>query len=151
MNTTPHAPMTTLARGQLMRIDHGTGQEIAVFGGRLWITRSDDFRDFFVRGGETFEVGGSGTTIVEALSDAKLMVLPAARSSAVPSAAPRVASAVAWSAALALLSGLVLVTYGTQHARHITGAGIAAWEQLQAVDGPAPASRSSPTQGRSAG
>jgi hypothetical protein len=106
MDTTCVTPVTELRRGALMRLEGGAGRAVAVFDGHLWITQSGDSRDVFLRRGERFSFGGSGTIVLEALSDARVTVFPTDRAAGA-SVGRRAATLL--SAAVAVLSGVFLV------------------------------------------
>lgn len=66
--------LTDLPRGTLLRIDEGDGRVVAVFDGEVWLTQDNDPNDFFVGPGESFALASPGLVVVQALSDARLMV-----------------------------------------------------------------------------
>lgn len=55
-----------MARGTLARIEDGSGVWIHVWDGALWITLEGDRRDYFVKPGDSFELGRDGVTVVYA-------------------------------------------------------------------------------------
>ena len=119
MNTDFPTPLSPLPSGELMLIHDGAGRELAVFGGSVWVTQSNDDRDIFLRHGDTFRIEQPGTTIVEALADAQVVVLPAALDEPVPT---RTSLALAGSAALAIACGIALGLYGGNEPLHASAA-----------------------------
>jgi hypothetical protein len=111
MDTTSHTPITELRSGALMRVEEGTGHDVAVFDGLLWITQSGDARDVFLRPGETFSFDGSGRIVMQALSHARVAIYPA--DVADDGRAPRRAATLS-SAAVAIASGIFLAFGGAQ-------------------------------------
>lgn len=77
MDTRFERALTRLEHGDLLRIQRGLGQSIAVFEGLVWITQDGDARDIFVMGGETFTLDAHGPAIVYALQPSRVLVLDA--------------------------------------------------------------------------
>lgn len=77
MDTRFERALTKLEHGDLLRIQRGMGQSIAVFDGLVWITQDGDPRDIFVMGGETFTLDAKGPAIVYALQASRVLVLDA--------------------------------------------------------------------------
>lgn len=65
----------TLSKDSLMRIRKGRGQIVTVLEGVVWITQDAHPRDTFLSDGESLQLEGTRTTIVQALQDTRLIVL----------------------------------------------------------------------------
>ena len=75
MDATLDMVLTPMHPGEFLRIEDGAGQSIAVFDGMVWVTQDGDPRDAFVGKGQTFTLDRSGVSLIEALSDTRLLVL----------------------------------------------------------------------------
>lgn len=73
MDTDLNSAATTLATGSVLRIDNSMGQSITVVKGMVWITQEGDRRDTFLSDGETFVFDRAGTSLVQALSETRLL------------------------------------------------------------------------------
>lgn len=69
------APVRALPKDALMRIRKGRGQVVIVLEGLVWITQDVAPRDTFLADGESLQLEGSRMTVVQALQDARLVVL----------------------------------------------------------------------------
>ena len=127
MNTDFPTRLSPLPSGDLMLIRDGVGRELAVFGGSVWVTQANDERDIFLRHGDTFRIEQDGTTIVEALADAQVVLLPAALDAPAPAES---SMALAGSAALAIVCGFALGLYGGNEPLHASAAQLAAHADL---------------------
>jgi hypothetical protein len=67
--------LTQLHAGELLRIEDGAGQSVAVFDGLVWVTQDGDPRDAFVTKGQTIMLDRPGLALVEALTNTRLIVL----------------------------------------------------------------------------
>jgi Protein of unknown function (DUF2917) len=74
MHTDLKLALTHLARGELLQLRNGRGKGVAVFDGHVWVTQDSDPQDHVLSPGESFAVDRSGLVIVQALSDASLLV-----------------------------------------------------------------------------
>jgi len=61
-----------LQRGRFLRVVDGAGSTVTAHGGEVWITEQDSARDVLLRAGQSFTLGRSGLTLVEAFSDASI-------------------------------------------------------------------------------
>ena len=127
MNTDFPTRLSPLPSGDLMLIQDGAGRELAVFGGTVWVTQSNDGRDIFLHHGDTFRIEQDGTTIVEALADAQVVLLPPTLDAPVPTGP---SLALAGSAALAIVCGFALGLYGGNEPLHASAAQLAVHAEL---------------------
>lgn len=74
MNTDLKMALTHLARGELLQLRKGRGKGVAVFDGHVWVTQDSDLEDHVLGTGESFALDRPGLAIVQALSDARLLV-----------------------------------------------------------------------------
>lgn len=74
MNTDLKLALTHLARSKLLQLRNGRGKGVAVFGGHVWVTQDSDPEDHVLGTGESFAFDRPGLAIVQALSDASLLV-----------------------------------------------------------------------------
>jgi hypothetical protein len=74
MNTDLKLALTHLARGELLQLRKGSGKGVAVFDGHVWVTQDSDPEDHVLGAGESFALDRPGLAIVQALSDASLLV-----------------------------------------------------------------------------
>ena len=74
MNTDLKLALTHLARGKLLQLRNGRGKGVAVFDGHVWVTQDSDPEDHLLGTGESFAFDRPGLAIVQALSDASLLV-----------------------------------------------------------------------------
>lgn len=66
--------LTHLPRGSVRSL-HGTrGQAVAVFTGRVWLTRHGERRDIVLAAGDTWAFDRDGEAVVEALADAYVVL-----------------------------------------------------------------------------
>ncbi len=70
--------LTRLRKGELHSHVGDCGHGIAVFEGRVWVTQDNDLRDFVLDAGESFTIERRGRVVVQALSDASLLLLDSA-------------------------------------------------------------------------
>jgi Protein of unknown function (DUF2917) len=75
MDGTFNKMLSQLHPGEFIRIQDGAGQSVAVFDGLVWVTQDGDPRDAFVARGEIFALDRPGLTLIEALTDTRLLVL----------------------------------------------------------------------------
>lgn len=68
----------TLHKGAVRTHAGAPGRGIAVFKGRVWLTQVDDPRDVVLEAGETFAFDRRGLVVVQALSDASLLLFDSA-------------------------------------------------------------------------
>lgn len=59
--------VTTMLRGEMLRLADADGRLIRVQAGRLWITQEGEGADHIVEAGQTFTIGKPGVTLVAAL------------------------------------------------------------------------------------
>jgi ferric-dicitrate binding protein FerR (iron transport regulator) len=79
MSNRTHAgatPLIRLAHGSLHRIVDGQGTRVACLADSVWITQEGDRRDIVLTAGESFRIERSGLTLVMALGDAAIALLP---------------------------------------------------------------------------
>jgi len=57
----------TLAPGELVRVDHAIGVEVAVDAGRVWVTEERSSDDVWLAAGQRVRLTGNGLAIVEAV------------------------------------------------------------------------------------
>jgi Protein of unknown function (DUF2917) len=74
MNTDLSLALTRLAKNETLRIRDGLGRGIAVFGGTVWVTQDSDPRDHVLSVGQTFAFDRPAGAIVQALSNASVLV-----------------------------------------------------------------------------
>lgn len=79
MGTLDPTSVTALRSQQLLRIDGARGRRLTVFSGRVWVTQEGDAGDVFLRNGESLRLTRGGRAIVQALSDAKVALVPRSR------------------------------------------------------------------------
>jgi hypothetical protein len=77
MDTSFKQALTEMSAGEMLPIEDGAGQCVAVFHGLLWITQDGDRRDTIVRGGESFTLDRPGLALVQALEPTRLVVFDA--------------------------------------------------------------------------
>ena len=77
MNTDLKMALTHLSRGELLQLPRGRGKGVAVFDGHVWVTQDSDPEDHVLGAGESFALDRPGLAIVQALSDASLLVFDA--------------------------------------------------------------------------
>lgn len=66
--------LCSLPSGELQSLLGKRGRGIAVFEGRVWLTQVDDPRDLVLDAGESFEFDRHGRVVVQALSDAHMLL-----------------------------------------------------------------------------
>ena len=93
MNTDLKLALTHLARGKLLQLRNGRGKGVAVFDGHVWVTQDSDPEDHVLGTGESFAFDRPGLAIVQALSDASLLVFDVDTRSGPERRAPRPAAA----------------------------------------------------------
>jgi hypothetical protein len=74
MNQALRHPLTDLPRDGTLRIADGRAHVVAVFEGQVWLTQDGDARDVFLEAGESFNFESSGVTLLQAMSDTRLLV-----------------------------------------------------------------------------
>lgn len=89
MGTLDPTSVTALRSQQLLRIDGARGRRLTVFSGRVWVTQEGDAGDVFLRNGESLRLTRGGRAIVQALSDAKVALVPRSRDALGRQAAPQ--------------------------------------------------------------
>lgn len=70
--------LSTLRKGDVLTLAGAPGRGIAVFTGQVWLTQYNDPRDIVVGAGETFAFDRRGLVVVNALSDASLLLFDSA-------------------------------------------------------------------------
>jgi hypothetical protein len=70
--------LVRLSKGAVRSHVGQRGHGIAVFEGRVWVTQDNDWRDFVLDAGESLAVERHGRVVVQALSDASLLLLGSA-------------------------------------------------------------------------
>ena len=65
-----------LARRQVMSLGDAAGVRIFARTGTLWVTQDHDRRDFVLAQGDSFDVVGRARVVVQALSPARVGLLP---------------------------------------------------------------------------
>lgn len=75
MKTDLSLAASTLARGQLQRIEDGRGLLVQCLGGRLWLTQEGERRDIVLEAGDEAPIEHDGLTILSALRDSRYVVL----------------------------------------------------------------------------
>lgn len=65
-----------LARRQVMSLKDAAGVRIVARAGSLWVTQDHDRRDIVLGEGESFDVVGPARVVVQALSPARIGLLP---------------------------------------------------------------------------
>jgi hypothetical protein len=78
MDASQALSLTPLRRGAVARIDGRPGRGIAVFHGLVWITQYKDARDLFLGAGESFDFDRRGPVVVQAFTDAALLLYDSA-------------------------------------------------------------------------
>ena len=73
LNTTP----VCLAKNQMLSLTEARGSVIRCRRGSIWITQDHDARDVVLSAGESFRLEREGRSIVWALADASVELLPA--------------------------------------------------------------------------
>ena len=66
--------MQAMERGRIVRLEGGT--RVVCLAGILWITRSGDPRDIFLRADQALMIGHEGIALCEAWEDALLRLEP---------------------------------------------------------------------------
>jgi Protein of unknown function (DUF2917) len=64
----------TLARNQLIRIDHGRGAVIRCLDGLLWVTQHHDSKDYVLTAGENLRIHSHGPALIHAMKPASVRV-----------------------------------------------------------------------------
>ncbi len=67
--------LTTMLRGEMLRLADAHGRLIRVQAGRLWITQDGEGTDHIVEAGQTFTIGKPGVTLITALRPSALQHL----------------------------------------------------------------------------
>jgi hypothetical protein len=67
-----------MARSNVVRIEDGSGIDVAVTYGRVWLTQYRDATDVCLNAGESFRIDRAGATIVAALESSLLTLTPPA-------------------------------------------------------------------------
>jgi Protein of unknown function (DUF2917) len=78
-------PLEQLAKGSLLTLRDAQGRGVAVFSGSLWVTQEGDARDIVVHTGDSVRFDRGGLVVIEALADARLLLLDPVRA---PECAP---------------------------------------------------------------
>lgn len=75
MDTSLSMAFEQLAKGALLKLRDAQGRGVAVRSGCLWITQEGDPRDLFVGAGQSVRLDRGGLVVIEALADARLLLL----------------------------------------------------------------------------
>ena len=67
-----------VTRGQVLRIEHGAGVELAVVYGSVWVTQLGDTSDVLLGAGESFRITRPGSTVVSGLRPSLVTLTPPA-------------------------------------------------------------------------
>lgn len=72
------ASMSTidLQRGKLLRVREGAGSTVTAHAGMVWITEQDSPCDVVLQPGESFTLGRPGLALVQAFSEASVVIEP---------------------------------------------------------------------------
>lgn len=90
MDSSNSMALEQLAKGSLLKLRDAQGRGVAVFSGSLWITQEGDLRDIVAGAGDSVRFDRGGLVVIEALADARLLLLEPSTASATlprPSAA----------------------------------------------------------------
>jgi hypothetical protein len=74
MNTDLNLSSTFLAKGNLRRIEDGTGTLVSCLGGTLWLTQEGDPRDVILQAGDEAIIDRDGASYLSALADARFVL-----------------------------------------------------------------------------
>jgi len=74
MHANFHPALTRLCKDTVRSHIGERGRGIAVFEGRVWVTQDNDLRDFVLEAGESLAFDRRGRVVVQALSDASVLV-----------------------------------------------------------------------------
>jgi hypothetical protein len=75
MNTDLNLATTALRRGELLRVVDAKGVLLQCLSGTLWLTQHADPRDVVLEAGDEARIERDGLSIVNALSDARFVLL----------------------------------------------------------------------------
>ncbi len=67
-----------MTRGNVVRVEDGSGIELSVTYGNVWITQHNDTNDICLGAGESFRIARQGRTIVTALKPSLVTLTPPA-------------------------------------------------------------------------
>jgi len=67
-----------MTRGNIVRVEDGSGIEVSVAYGSVWITQHKDTDDVCLGAGESFRIGREGATIMSALKPSLVTLTPPA-------------------------------------------------------------------------
>ena len=76
MNIDVRSAELSLAKGKSVRMRKAAGSTLRVLDGSVWITEEDSPRDVVLSRGQVFRLSRRGLTIVEALGDASISLVP---------------------------------------------------------------------------
>ena len=83
----------TLARGKALVVREGAGSTLQVLQGSVWVTEENNPRDFVLQPGQRLRLAGSGLAIIEAFSDAALVLSTSVTRRAWPEIEPQCVAA----------------------------------------------------------
>lgn len=75
MDASLNPALSRLNKGEVRSLDGEPGLSVALFEGRVWITQDGDPRDVVIDAGADFAFDRRGRVVIEALSDALLLML----------------------------------------------------------------------------
>jgi hypothetical protein len=75
MDTRLGHSLLPLRKGTARSVRGGAGRGVAVFQGHLWVTQTGDLRDVILGPGESFAFDRPGTVVLQALTDASVLLL----------------------------------------------------------------------------
>jgi hypothetical protein len=67
-----------MTRGNVVRVEDGSGIEVSIAYGSVWVTQHNDANDHCLGGGESFRIDHRGATIVSALKPSLVTLTPPA-------------------------------------------------------------------------
>ena len=67
-----------MTRGNVVRVEDGSGIEVSVAYGSVWVTQHNDTNDICLGAGESFRIAREGATIVSALKPSLVTLTPPA-------------------------------------------------------------------------
>lgn len=67
-----------MTRGHVVRVEDGSGIEVSVTYGNVWITQQNDTNDVCIGAGESFRIARDGATLMSALKPSLVTLTPPA-------------------------------------------------------------------------